>query len=422
MGTSLTNTGGDNLKYQIINRFFTVLVACLPFLYQYKSFVGTISLGEMLLIPFLVLYLLNDIQNSKFPFKIYDGYPIYIVIILLSMVVCSIQPHFSFLKFSTIFVRMMYYSVLIFVSYKRLDIKFGLRVLVIITTCFSIYSLLQFIAQKLYSVYLPTVLNTGWVFEPEANDRINYSIYYRYLYRPSSLFLEPSYYALFSGIGLSASIFGDNETKKSLIPSLIITLGLVVSGASTALGLIIINWTVYFVDLYFVKKRKISLRILVLTMSVIAFIFLVFSSSLSTILLERTLSGGSFNQRVGRGFTLIENMTLFQHVFGVGINNIDNFVISRAISTAYDETNLNTVSSFLGTYICSGIISMVFYLKMFYNMYFNRRNTTLSKVLVLSLLFLCLIEVTSFSYRFAFYFVFIIGIQKLNLVQEGDKV
>ena len=47
------------IKLSNIDKAFTIFVSLLPFLYQYKSPINTVSFGEFILIPFLLFYTIH---------------------------------------------------------------------------------------------------------------------------------------------------------------------------------------------------------------------------------------------------------------------------------------------------------------------------------------------------------------------------
>lgn len=408
------------MKLVKVQKIFTILIVLLPFLYQYRSPVGAVSLGEFLLLPIMLLLLTKNIKKTV-KYKPFNGLYTYMIIAVLTSMVSSVQTFFSYSEFSTILFRIIYYSVLIYIAYDNCDVDYGLHIAEYSAIIFSLYAMLQFIVHSIYGTILPTVINTNWVFSPEIGLRINYDLYYKYTYRASSLFLEPSYFSLFSGLGLTSSLFNIKKKKENIIGALIITLGIIVSASSAGLMLIVINWFFYFVYSYVGKKKKFTYKTLLITLVFMTFAVYVFSSSMSTTLLTRTASGGSFNNRVTRGFIIAKDMNLFQQTFGVGINNLENFVKFKSISTLYDEVNLNYVSSLIGTYICSGIITLICYIRFYIKSWISKFNNAISRVLIPSLFFISAVEMNSYSYRFAFYVIFILGMQR-KVQQTMEKL
>ena len=395
---------------KIVNSLFTLLVVLLPFLYQYKSPIGTVALGEFLLIPF-ILYYFSRRKISTVIYKPYNGYFSYVICAIICTLFASLQSYFSYSDFFTVFLRIIYYSLLIYVSYKHFDVKLGLKLCAYLTLFFSIYLIAQYISYKTIGLVLPTVLHKNWVFSPEMGTRLDYELYYKYVYRPSSLFLEPSYYVLFAGLGLTAVLFRTDKVNKTfnLILALIVTMSIVISTSTLGILVLIVDWGAYFCNAFFLEKRKIAIKNVLFFFVFCSFAVYLFSSSLAETLITRTMSGGSFSTRILRGLLIAKSLNPFQLLFGVGINNISNYVQTYGVFTPYDETNLNYLSSVIGTYVMSGIFVFCIYIRMYIKSW-NKSKDIIGKILVILLLLISAIEMNSFTYRFAFYFIFIVNI------------
>ena len=392
---------------------FTFLVVLLPFLYQYKSPVSSISFGEFVLAPITLFFFLSEFRG-KIRYSPFNGMYAYFGIALLMTLFAAGQTHFSITSFLSVLLRIIYYGILIYIAYKHFNVEFAIKIAINSAILFSIYAILQFTVHKFSGIILPTIINKAWVFEPEAGLRLDYELYYQWTYRSSSLFLEPSYFAAFCSVGLSALLFVADENKSSFIKSLIVTLGLIVSTSSAGLVILIINWSGYFYKIYLKSKRMIRFRELIITLVFIVFAIYVFGSSMAETLIARTATGGSFGQRVMRGVIISEYLSPYQKLVGVGINNLGDFVRYNGIVTRYDEgpSMLNYSSSLIGTYLCSGIVTLLFYLRFYIKSWLNKNNNEFSRLLILTLFFLSMIEMNSYTYRFAFFAIFIFAWQR----------
>lgn len=407
-----------------IKKSFTFFVALLPFLYQYKSPISVISLGEFILIPFLIYFILME-SKRKIKLSYFNGMYTYWLIVLVMTVFASIQPHFSFESAFTVFIRIIYYSFLIYVSYKNFNVEYALNVVTFFSVFFSIYAVIQFSMYHINRTILPTVINASWVFEAERGIRLDYANYYRWIYRPSSLFLEPSYFATFCSVGLTYSVFLANKSMKMFCNALIITFGLVISASSAGLFILILNWFGYFYNICFKFKNKINVKTIFITLVFIVFAIYIFKSSVSDTLLARTASGGSFNQRITRTFLISKYMNVYQQIVGIGLNNLENYVKYNGINTKYDEGEkmLNYASSMIGTYVCSGFITLIFYIRFYFKSWFSQYNDYFSRLILVTLLFFSFIEMNSYTYRFAFLVIFLFAKQRDNLssITGGDN-
>lgn len=390
------------------HRLFTALIALLPFLYQYASPIASISLGEFVLLPFMVKYLLDNIREQRRPGTHYGYYSFCAVVILACLLAAMIQPFFSMPQAMTIILRLAYYALLIYVAKDRIECSVAIKVLVVAAVANSVYMLIQYVTHLLTGTMLTTHLSFLPVFGPEADEsRMDLETLYRWTYRPSGLFLEPSYAAFFSAPALCFLSAGWCSKKEwqNLLLALCITLGIIVSASSTGLVALAVFWTVFVARSLISRNGKGEVVIAHMGIFLMAAILigavLLLSSSVSDLIISRTAGGGSIGQRVFRGMELLMNADTATVLVGTGLNNVDQYVQYYGIRTAFDEGNLGYVSSTIGVLLSSGIVAFAMYLGMFYRMFVGQGNPY-TKCLVVFLFIFCIFEATLFSYRFSF--------------------
>lgn len=394
-----------------LKKIFTIFVILLPFLYQYKSPIAVISLGEFILIPFMIYFCVKNF-STKLVLKQFNGLYTYLLCALFFNLIASLQSYYVYSEFITILARIIYYSILIYISYNNFDFKYGIKVLINFSIFFSLYAIIQTIAYHVVDVILPTVVNPKWVFAgEESGNRLNYALYYKWMYRASSLFLEPGYYISYAAPALVALLHLKDYDKKNMISSIIISVGFILSTSSAGIVILGISWGTYiFKDLLYkktiFKTKKIIVILLFLIISIV-----ILTSPLSDKLINRLVSGGSFNNRITRTYILFENTNLFQKFFGVGINNVANFVVHTQAYTIYDEDNLNYVSSYIGTLLSSGIFTFIFY-NIYFIVSFLKNKKMFTRLLIIIFLFYNFIGNIVFTNRFAFYAILIFAAQK----------
>lgn len=393
------------------HKLFTALVALLPFLYQYASPIPSISLGEFLLLPFMLKYLSDEIRAKSHPGD-YCGYFLFCAIVVLTCLCAALlQPFFSASQAMTVVMRLIYYAVLIYVSRGRISCTIAVKVLVTASVINSFYVLIQYATHLVSGVMLPTHISLLPVFGPEADEsRMNLESLYQWTYRPSGMFLEPSYSAFFSVPALCFLAAGWYSRKewKNLILALCITLAIVVSASSTGLVALAVFWPVFAARLLISRNGRgeivISHAGFFLIVAIAIGSVLLLGSSLSELLITRTSNGGSIGQRVYRGIELLLNADTTTVLVGTGLNNIEQYVQYFGLSTAFDERNLGYVSSTIGVLLSSGIVAFLAYLYMFSQMFAAQRNPY-TKCLIAFLFIYCIFEATLFSYRFSFIFI-----------------
>lgn len=406
------------MKKISMREIFTFLVSVLPFLYQYKSPISIISFGEFVLIPFIIYYFVKNFK-FKLPIRVFNGIYIYFIVGIFCTIFASYETHFNFKDFVTVAARILYFSVLIYVCYYEYNFKSGNRYIKICSTIFVIYAIIQYITHLVTSFILPTTFNSNWIFEAEAGERLNYEKYYRWLYRSSSLFLEPGYFISYCTPAVIDIFFLEKMNKKNVILMILFSIGFLVSTSSAGLFIILITWIGFMIK-SMCNPQKNNLKIFKFII-IPLIIILLLSLPLSNTVLTRTKGGGSFNNRITRTLMLIDKMNWYQKIFGVGINNVENFVVTNQFYTQYDETgNLGYTSAYFGTIANSGILTFICY-NAFFIITFLKNREWYIRMLIIVFLFFNIIGNISYTTSFVYYVILLNGKQKVNFQNNTNK-
>ena len=281
--------------------------------------------------------------------------------------------------------------------------------------------------------YLPIYIKDSWQFAPEARAS-DLSEYYKFAFRPSSLFAEPSYFALYTIPLVCMLSFKIHRSFWETITLIISILALFLSTSSSGIAAVFIIFIVFFFKRQ--RKKTVSLfliKVLIVLIGVVGlYYFLQLESAMWT--LERFSTGGSVNQRITRGIIVYRQLPLFHQIFGLGLNNLESYMLANNITTIYDEGDLNYCASFIQTLNYSGIVGLSFLLLFLCEHFFrtqriirtNRQfsHTFESEALIslfLVIVFILLYESILFSYRFAYLFIYLEALQRLYL-KECSKV
>lgn len=402
-----TSTVGGNGVFPAV---FSVLVACLPFLYQYASPIPVLSLGEMLLLPFIFFYFMLDLKHGIKLCNYCGFYYLMLLVVVMNLLALMIQPYAAFQKSATVLLRLIYYSLLIYVGYRRINVNILLTTLIVAAVANSLYTIAQYVSHMAFGFDLPITLPFLSVFgEENLQGRTDLAEHYRYFFRPSGLFLEPSYAAFFSAPGLLIALLHSQYSEKpySLLAAAIITLGLIAGTSSMALIAIALGW------MCFVFRRSVShnLRgqIVVNPLGFFAasvlclMVGIVLLSPLGEMTLGRlSISDGSAGQRIIRGWIVASQLDLKSLIVGTGLNNVAEFVLHSGATTQFDESNLDYLSSWSSALISSGIFVFMGYV-LFFSRLFQKQDTTIGKVFVLLFVITGFVEAMLYTYRFAFY-------------------
>lgn len=405
-----------------VDRVFTVLVFLLPFLYQYRGVIDQLSLGETLLSPFIALYLVNDTLSGKNKYNIF--LLLFYLVTIITTLICGFNDYFSVADASTVLIRLFYYGFLICVARNHLDARFGMKVYKVFAVMLAVYLIVQYFYNMITEDFLPIYLKYEWQFPPETRPK-RLSNYYVFTFRPSSLFLEPSYFALYI-LPAVLMYFVDSKKKtvKEYIIIAILCVSVVMSQATSGvagLGIIILVFLFGRNDIN--RTRDTIVKILTVILVVVT-VFIYINKSADSVLMHRVETGGSFDNRITRGWLVFNELSDIHQLFGVGVNELEPYVNYYDLSTEFDEYNLNYCCTMLQTLNFSGILgflSLIFYLVSLKMTLKSRISSGLFWILV----FIMCYESIMFTYRFAFYLMLIeafsrekenIGLNKINTV------
>lgn len=414
----------------VINKrdaFFTIAIVLLPFLYQYKGIGNIVSFGEVVVTFSMAIILLFDKVSFK---RINVSLLLFYVVTILMLVINSMEDYFSFSAASTLLMRMLFYAVVLFLARDHFSIEYAFKLYTFLVLFFSIYLICQYIVFLGTGSYLPIYIKDSWQFAPEARAS-DLSEYYKFAFRPSSLFAEPSYFALYTIPLVCMLAF---KTRRSFLESttlIIAILALFLSTSSSGIAAVFIIFAVFFFKSQ--RKKTVSLFLIKVLIVLIGAVGLYYFLQLETAMwtLERFSTGGSVNQRITRGIIVYRQLPFFHQLFGLGLNNLESYMVANNITTIYDEGDLNYCASLIQTLNYSGIVGFSFLLLFLYTHFTkcrriirnNRRpphvfdsNALISLYLVI--VFILLYESILFSYRFAYLFIYLEALQRLY-VKEG---
>lgn len=387
-------------KNNIFIIIFSITTILLPFLYQYASPFNFLSLGDFLILimTFIGLFILlfsNKKLNVEMNIIIFS-----IILTLLSILSSFINPFFSYVDFLTLFFKVIMYNFFLIVASNYFDFAKVKKIYVWLVMFFCIYLFIQYFYTKITGEYLPIYLKYEWLFswEKRAEDLSYYYNYIYYKFRPSSLFLEPGYFAFYVLPCLIILLIKDNK----LMMPIIITLALVLSTSGAGIGIAAIIWLLFFLrKMLTFKNKKILIKLHYFIPGIIVASIIVISLLIFTNLFDRVF-GGSFNARILRSFMIFEKVPINSKIFGVGMNNIANFMDFYNITTTLDESNLNngaTISTYLVQFGIIGFISLIIFMSSLLKKY--SKNYLLFTLTVYFLIYI-LFEDVMFNFRMGF--------------------
>ncbi len=390
----------ENTNLARADKIFSVFVIFLPFLHQYRGIISLISFGEMLLIPFIIYYVLTNSKDMKWQISLLSLY----FFAVLSIIIGSFFEYFILSDAFSLLVRLIFYALVILVGRHHFNYSYVRKVYKIFVVLMAIYLLTQYVYHTVTGGYLPIYIKYDWLFAPEKRGE-NLAELYKWFFRPSGLFLEPSYYALFALPALIDMVMGK---KKDYISFSIVCIAFLASRAMS--GIIAIAIIILFLCFNSTKDENTKRFIFIVLFFGTIGIGLMTDSFSGVI--ERFRSGGSFDERITRGIVIYRQLPFINKVFGVGLNNLGNYISFYGLNTGYDDfVSLEYCCTLLQCLNFSGIFALGALLVVWMKFWRGSR-TSICKCLCIILLFIMCYESILYSYRFAFYLLLVYSWKK----------
>lgn len=411
---------------------FSFIVMLLPILYQYSSPIKLVSLGEFLLIPFLIFYVLTDFHKKRADYSFHGLYLLMAIVLSVNVLALMVQSFASFEDSSTIIARLLFYALLIYVARFHFDLVTSLRIYIPLVCVISAYIILQFFVKEVADLILPNSFAPSLILPSEQGIRLDYQKYYQYYFRPSGVFLEPSYFAFYAAPALPVLmdapqyIYRMRKKNLRLLLLTLIVFSIIISTSSAGLIFIIVALGIFFCRSTFEFKKKtnsifISISNLAFGVIMILISMAILLSSFGKTLMSRTLGGGSLSTRVFRGATLSKTVDIKTFFLGTGINNVENYVRHYAYYTEYDESNLNYVATIFDVFLSSGFFVFICYSIFLLNLSLIQKSS-ISLTLTLFLCAYSVFEMTAYSYRFGFYLILIFAAMDIVNTKNNEPL
>ncbi|WP_390410509.1 hypothetical protein [Lacticaseibacillus jixiensis] len=402
----------NNLKYGSLDIAYSFTVVFLPFLYLFKGIGNSFSLGELLVMIPLLIACINDVAKQR-KLRVDGSLLLFYFVVFVTSLFSIANAYFVISKFMTILFRLLFYALLILFGRFHFHVEIVYKAYTFSVLCFSAYLVLQYVYFQLNNGYLPIYLHYSWQFPPEARPE-SLAQYYKWSFRPASLFLEPGYFCLFVTPNIILNLFMKNRSGMEGFSLVFALVAVVLSGSGAGIiSLSLILGVYIFSSTANSSGLQISVRLLfIVLIIVVGYLYLRYNASGSDSV-SRISDGGSFNQRVTRGLIIFRQLPFQHQIWGVGLNNLGAYMSRYGISTIYDETNLNYAASIIQVGLFSGIIglaSLLIYLgtllaRTVHAMKVMTSQSLRPACLIAMYLYLIVIlsyEAVLFSYRFAF--------------------
>lgn len=397
------------------NFFLAFFVSILPVAYIYAFPVLINNLGHALMLFVIFPILLFDYSKSSrrgdsATYKYYVLFCLYLILIsiispLLYNFTGDVRELFSAAEFSLI--------VYFLIANKSLSKEF-VEIYSKMATMFSGFLILQFFAFSFLRVKISGIIPFLNVYNRDIESIIESRII-----RISSVFAEPSHFAVYCIPALIMYLFNKTQQDGVVIRIVVISLAILLSTSSN--GLLVMG-VVYFA--YLVYKYFSRFNVGYFIVGGILFIFAAYFVLNSDYIDEVTY--GLFTQEVGqseskaemriyRGFNLYADMPLGTKIFGVGWRDAENYCkgCNTFLYTYYNATVFDYFNSIAGTLIYAGVTGLTFLLLFFYSLW-RRTKDFATRTLVLCVILLMSSSSVLMSDQWVFFLATIISMININ--------
>lgn len=313
-----------------------VILLFMP-LSTYVTPIEGITIGDTMLM-LLLCVVLFDILVAKSGKNIMVPTPLFIFLLLIILHSClniMLMDNINDVKLLGLFRYLFYLCVVLIISHKYIKMEYFIKVYIILAAIFATYAIAQFISFKLfgYPILPPNLFGLPTVdYIDSINNVDNFNLYSNdiVVYRPRSVFLEPSYFAAF----LSPILFYLLNYKTNIKLVVLLSLGILVSGSTTGFVFLIMFW-IKFIPTLLINLKSGGGRLLF----VIGSIFLVgyFFNNYFYIILDRIVSldgsiGSSVVHRFENYIILSESFDDFMIFFlGHGMSSLEIYLPSYGV-------------------------------------------------------------------------------------------
>lgn len=304
-----------------LSKFYSVILAWIPLLGIYKSFVPGISIGELVLMicGTLSIYFNNRIKptNAEKTLVVFALYS------LFSTMISYMAGLYEFFWFHRL-IRILFYIFCICYVSKNL-----FQECVFFRSMFALSYLLFLGIVIQYIIYYSTgnYLRLYGNILPVMNEEL-LNLDYQYIirisvFRPSSLFTEPSHVAQYLMIALTYALYhlkSQNEEKVSIINVIIIGLTMLMSKSLWGYVILLIIFVYWILDSSKEKNSAswyIVLPIVIACGSIALVNSSLFKDTFSRIQFSDLSNSQAFMGRFG-GYEILNNLSMLRRIFGTG--------------------------------------------------------------------------------------------------------
>lgn len=387
-------------KISLSRKAYMWALVLMPMLSLYGIGTLGIDIGTLLVLLCLILSVVYDSKGCIFINPNYSIWYIYLIYIVISIFITKNIGFQGSISEASIILRavknILYIFILInSITCEIVEYKYLKKIYLVIARISTYYILFQSVMYYGFKRIIPGYIKYFLISE-SYGERLQETNFL--LYRPTSLFYEPSHYLEFIVIALIICLFDEYIlTKKNVYDAVLITIGILMSTSGMGIVSLVIIWGIWII--YRLKKLhsyKIQLRVFVLFACIILGAILFMKTNYATKIVSRLFSSSANTYSATDARTEVYKKifegSMFSILFGRGYGNVlDNYFFS---SWAFNLWCLGIVGT---------IIIIIIYLQCF-----KKGKNIKTRLIVVVNAILCIGTTLFMGKNMLFHFTFIL--------------
>lgn len=407
----------ETQKRGILKTLYTLFVIALPMISVYASGIAGFTMGDVLLVAFFFLRIMQGIQakNLKISQRTTPLIPLILIIPLMTILSVLTQRNVDgYSIIIRIVRRMFYYISVVVVSDEWFDSEYGKKGIVTLGKIGSIYMFIQYAAYYGAHVVLHGYLPFLRVYH-ESYSQVDYQQLYQNMFRPTSFLLEPAHISRYLMIPLAILLFCEDIPKRWLW-AFVISAAIMASTSGTGLIAVAMVWLIWilagvfgFAETKRIPAYYLAIYLLFLGAAIFALNNSVVQSALFRITNTNLTNVNTAGGARFRGYIRYFELNILGKIIGMGYGNSPNTVLPTWFSGA---SYMLYGTGFIGFMVC-----IIMFIRLFI-----RKHTLLPKVLCIILAYLFFVDDMFMSTVCVLYLSFICTWQeKVVEVEVSDE-
>lgn len=378
------------------NKLITTLLVLMPIFNVYATPISGFGVGDLVCLPLLV-YALFFKRTSKNT-VVQSILTLLIVYFAYAVIISLFNLLLNDYSMRDVFIRLLvdlFYIVILFTFTTNRVInadhayKIYVRAALVVSALLFIQVITHYVLGRNVFFLIPFLnYNQSTLSTYEAYVNV-YEYMYSYQFRPTSVFLEPSHFALYVSSCVAFVLNKGNVGRKEFIFAFLMTVAVLFSTSGTGYLIVLIVWVSYIFKI--IKSNRIKTWMLVFGLiACFAGVIFVLNNEYIPVLISRITSindgsESSINVRLLKGFYFAQNLNPLEQLFGIGCGTYDSYInFHPSLGSEYSYEYMNSLSEVLVSVGWIGVIIFVSYLLKL-RRYFKKGNMQLMLYIVLAL-------------------------------------